>query len=151
MRERSGASARRVESAVTLPASSRIISADGATPSRRRSTSRPDHHAVHIGTPRSAGSARGEREQRGLAAQRLAGGAVDLYGDGLAGRGESGEVHHLVVARAATQAARVGARRAFDEHVECAPDETLGAFARAALDDLDEALETLHLELVGQL
>ena len=67
------------------------------------------------------------------------------------GRREPVEVDDLVVARAAAQAARVGPRRSLDEHLERAADEALGAFARAALDHLDEALEPLHLELVGQL
>ena len=40
------------------------------------------------------------------------------------------------------------ARRALDEHLERAADEALRALARAALDDLDEALHALDLHLV---
>ena len=61
------------------------------------------------------------------------------------------EVDDLVVARAAAQPRRVGARGALDEHVERAPDEALGALAGAPLDDLDEPLHALDLDLVRHL
>ena len=64
------------------------------------------------------------------------------------GDGEAVEVDDLVVAGAAADAAGVGARRALDEHVERAADEPLRALARAALDDLDEALHPLDGDLV---
>ena len=83
-----------------------------------------------------------------LAHQRLARRLADLDVDVLAGLREAGEVDDLVVARAAAQAARVGARRALDEHLQRAPDEPLRALAGAALDDLDQPLHALDLLLV---
>src|SRR4051794_33425303 len=90
----------------------------------------------------------GPGEQRQLAAEGLARGARDLHADELAGRGWAGEVHGLVVARAAPQARGVGPRAALDEHLELAADEALRALVGAALDDLDEALHALDLDLV---
>ena len=46
-------------------------------------------------------------------------------------RGQAGEVDDFVVARASAQALGVGARGAFHEHVQLAPDEALRALARA--------------------
>src|SRR4051794_32455208 len=90
----------------------------------------------------------GAGEQRQLAAEGLARRARDLHADELPGRGRAGEVHGLVVARAAPQARGVGPRAALDEHLELAADEALRALVGAALDDLDEALHALDLDLV---
>ena len=90
----------------------------------------------------------GARQQRRLTHQRLAGGSRDLHRHNVAGLAEALEVDHLVVALAAAQAARIGARRAFDEHLDRPPDEPLRAFARSALDELHEPLDPLDLDLV---
>src|SRR5215218_10647353 len=101
---------------------------------------------------RTAGSRRRSRRHEQaelLARERLARRRLDLDVDVLAGPREAGEVDDLVVARAAAQPARVGSRRALDEHLEGAADEPLRALARAALDDLDEPLHALDLLLVA--
>ena len=67
----------------------------------------------------------------------------------LARRREAGEVDDLVVAGAAAQTLGVGARGAFDEHLDGAPDEALGALARVALDGLEQALHALTLTACG--
>ena len=88
------------------------------------------------------------RHERHLAGERLARRRGDLAPARSRPAREAGEVHDLVVPRAAAQARRVGARRALDEHVERPPDEALRALAGAALDDLDEPLHALDLHLV---
>ena len=67
----------------------------------------------------------------------------------LPGRREAAEVDDLVVARAARAALGVGAGGPFDEHLERAPDEALGALAGASLDDLDQPLHPRDLHRVG--
>ena len=62
-----------------------------------------------------------------------------------------GEVHGRVAPRAAAQERRVGAARAFDEHLLDAPDALLVALAGDALHDLDEPLDAVALHLVGDL
>ena len=49
---------------------------------------------------------------------------------------------------AAAQALLVGARRAFDEHLDGAADEALRALAGPALDYLEQPLHALHLDRV---
>src|SRR6185312_8757574 len=72
-----------------------------------------------------AGSGRRAREQRLLAGERLARRGVDLDRHDLPRPREAGEVHGLVVSRAAAHARRIRARRALDEHVERPADEPL--------------------------
>ena len=59
------------------------------------------------------------------------------------------EVDDLVVARPAAQPLGIGARGAFDEHLQRAPHEPLGALVRVALDRLHEPSHPLHLHGVG--
>src|SRR5947209_10930037 len=96
------------------------------------------------GSPGIRGNPMGARE-------RLASGAVDLDLDELAGRGETVEVDHLVVARAPPKPRGVGPRGPFHEHLERAPQESLGTLVGAPLDHLDEPLHPLDLDLMGHL
>src|SRR5437588_4893087 len=93
-------------------------------------------------------------QDRLVSGKRLTRGAGDLDPDELSRGGQAVEVDDLVVRRAATHSARVGARGAFDEHLKCPSDEPLRSFVGPSLDDLDEAPESLHLDparhLVGQ-
>src|SRR4051794_41489673 len=95
-----------------------------------------------------SGASAGAREQRHLAAERLTRRSGDLHRDDLPGAGQAVEVHDLVVTGATADAARIGPRRAFDEHVERAADEPLRPLPGATLHDLDEALESLDRRLV---
>src|SRR3977135_277020 len=56
-------------------------------------------------------------EEALLAPQVMVGRLGDVHRDDLPGSRQAGEIHDLVVPRAATQARGVGARRALDEHV----------------------------------
>src|SRR5204862_116546 len=83
--------------------------------------------------PQPRRSSGGAGEEQLLAGECLRGRRADLHGDDLARASHTLEVHDLVVADATAQARRVGARGALDEHVERAPDEALGALARARM------------------
>src|SRR5215471_16439872 len=82
-------------------------------------------------------------EQRELTREGLAGRVLDRHRHDFARLGEAAEVHDLVMGAASAHAARVVARRAFDEDVDGAADKPLGALARAGLDELDEAFDAL--------
>ena len=67
------------------------------------------------------------------------------------GSGVAGEVDRHVAARAAAQERRVGAAGALDEHLLDGADALGVPLGGDPLHDLDEALEPLVLDLVGDL
>src|SRR4051812_26781672 len=68
-----------------------------------------------------------------LARERSARGRADLDLRGLPRLGHAREVHGLVVAGAPAQAGGVRARRALDQHIDGAADESLRALVGATL------------------
>ena len=126
----------------------------GSRPRRAARSTRAARLSLGLGPPESlpiVALARADRGSRspGDARQRsspesvwLVAASISHVGQ-LAGRGQTREVDGLVVAGPAPQPLRVGARGAFHEHLQRAPDEPLGALARVALDDLDQALHPL--------
>ena len=73
---------------------------------------------------------------------------IEAAGSCVINASQAGEVHGLVVARAPAQALVVGARGAFHEDLHRTSHEPLGAFARAPLDRLQQALHPFHLHRV---
>src|SRR5215212_4232613 len=105
----------------------------------------PTHEHMFAYGPDGRMSARRDEQADLLTEERLARRLGDRDVDVLARPGKAGEVDHLVVARAAAQAARVGARGALDEDLDRPADEALRTLAGAPLDHLDEPLHPLDL------
>ena len=88
------------------------------------------------------------------ARERRGGRAVDPHRRERARGGVAGEVDRDVLAQAAAQPRRVGARRALHQHLALRADEPRGALGRGALHHLDEAGDALALhvrrDVVGQ-
>src|ERR1700728_1727990 len=88
----------------------------------------------------------GAGQQELFSAERLTAGGVDQDLRELARRGEAGEVDDFVVPRASAQPLGVVARGPFDEHLDGAPDESLRAAARVALDALEQTFHARDLD-----
>src|SRR5581483_11509085 len=85
------------------------------------------------------------------AVQRRRGGAVDADVNELARLPRAGEVDRRVAPRPAPEQRRVGPARPLDEHLLGAPDPGAVAFAGDPLAVLDQALDSLALDLLGDL